>query len=256
MKTPEVHLKSARIPVNGYSIHTRIAIDLAPQEAETIVLVHGLSVSSGYMVPTAKQLAPYYRVYAPDLPGYGKSTRPKHILKVSELADALAAWMRAMELPASTLLGNSLGCQIIADFAPRYPELIKRAIFVGPTMDPRARTIHQEAFRLFLDMFCEPVSFYPVLVGEYSEAGLRRTIRTLRSAFQDRMEQRLPHVQVPTLVMRGEKDPIVPQRWLEEVQRLLPDSRLVVIPGAGHAVNFNSPEQLAEVTRKFMAGEL
>ena len=256
MNTTEVQLKSVRIPTNGFSIYARIAIDEAPRDAETIVLVHGLSVSSGYMVPTAKQLAPSYRVYAPDLPGYGKSSKPKHILSVPELADALASWMRAMELPRATLLGNSLGCQILVDFALRYPELMQRAILVGPTMDPRARTIHQEAFRLFLDMLHEPPSFYPILVGEYIQAGLRRTIRTLRAAFQDRMEQHLPRVQVPTLVTRGEHDPIVPQRWVEEIHRLLPHSTLVVIPGAGHAVNFNSPEKLAGVVREFMAAEL
>src|SRR5579884_1920612 len=252
MNEPDSQLKSIWTTIHGLKMHGRVAVEPAPASDEVIVLVHGLSVSSGYMVPTAKELAPYYHVYAPDLPGYGKSEKPRHILTVPEMADTLAAWMKTLDLPPATLLGNSLGCQTIVDFARRYPQYTKRLILVGPTMDPQARTIHQEAFRLMRDMLVEPLSFYPVVTREYLAAGLRRTIHTLLYAFRDPIEQHLPYIHVPTLVLRGEKDPIVPQRWVEEVNRLLPNSRLVVIPGAAHAVNYNSPKMLGRAIREFM----
>src|SRR5689334_15898249 len=91
-------LESKWTIVNGLSMHARISVDVVPAQKLPIVLVHGLSVSSGYMVPTAVHLAPYYRVYAPDLPGYGKSTKPSHILTVSELSNALGAWMQTIGL--------------------------------------------------------------------------------------------------------------------------------------------------------------
>lgn len=239
--------------MNGLSMHTRLAIGPASPTAGAVVLVHGLSVSSGYMVPTAVQLAPYYRVYAPDLPGFGKSARPSHILSVPELADALAAWMQVMGLPSAILLGNSLGCQIIVHLALQYPERITHAVLVGPTMDPKARTLHQAALRLVLDARGEPLSYLPVLLREYLAAGLPRTIRTLQYAFADNMEEHLPRMHVPTLIVRGSRDPIVSQNWAEEVQRLLPDSQLVVMPGVGHAVNFNAPEQLVQSVRSFLS---
>lgn len=246
-------LKSVWTNVNGVSMHARLSETPALASEPTVVLVHGLAVSSGYMVPTALHLAPYYRVYAPDLPGFGKSAKPAHILTIPELADALADWMEVMGLPPAVLLGNSLGCQVIVDFALRYPERITHAVLVGPTMDPQARTIHQEAFRVTLNIFREPPSFLPVAGREYLAAGLRRTIRTLKYAFADRMEEHLPRVQVPTLIVRGARDPIVPQRWVEEAQRLLPDSQLVVLGGAAHAVNFNSPEKLVNSVRSFLS---
>ena len=101
-------------------------------------------------------------------------------------------------------------------------------------------------------MLREPLSLVPVLTREYLAAGLRRTIRTLQYAFEDRMEEHLPHIQAPTLVVRGAKDPVVRQRWVEEVHQLLPKSKLVVIEGAAHVVNFSSPEQLVRVVREFM----
>lgn len=80
-----------------------------------MVLVHGLVVSSRYMVPTLERLAPYHRVYAPDLPGFGKSDKPPRVLNVAELSDSLVAWMEKIGLKSAALVGNSFGCQIIAD---------------------------------------------------------------------------------------------------------------------------------------------
>jgi len=246
-------LKRKRImTTNGLSMYTRFSIEPMPTNAPTVVLVHGLSVSSGYMMPTAVRLAPYYHVYLPDLPGFGRSAKPSHILNVTELADALAAWMQTMELPSATFLGNSMGCQVIVNFALRYPQCIERAILVSPTMDPKARTIHQEARRLLSDTPCEPLHFLPVLLREYALAGIHRTIRTLQYAFEDPMEEHLPSVHVPTLVVRGSRDPIVPQDWVEKVNHLLPNSQLVVVQGAGHAVNFNSPDRLVHLVRSFL----
>ncbi|MDQ3880940.1 MAG: alpha/beta hydrolase, partial [Chloroflexota bacterium] len=64
--------------------------------------------------------------------------------------------------------------------------------------------------------------------------------------------RKLPCVRVPTLVVRGGRDPIVPQAWAEEVARLLPRGRLVVIPGAAHAVNHDAPAALARVVLPFL----
>ena len=234
-------------------MYTRVSREVIPAPTTDIVLVHGLSVSSGYMMPTAIRLAPWYRVWLPDLPGFGRSAKPPHIFNVTELANALVAWMQAVGLDSATFLGNSLGCQVIVNLAVHYPERITHAILVGPTMDPKAHTIHQEAGRLLRDAACEPLHFLPVLLREYLIAGIPRTIRTLQYAFEDPMEEHLPQVHVPTLVVRGARDPIVPQEWAEKVHQLIPSSQFVTIPGAGHAVNFNSPERLVSLVRSFLS---
>jgi pimeloyl-ACP methyl ester carboxylesterase len=77
-------------------------------------------------------------------------------------------------------------------------------------------------------------------------------IATFRHALRDRIEDKLPHLDVPTLVVRGARDPIAPQRWVEEAARLLPQGRLVVVPGAAHTMNFTSPDALARVVRPFV----
>ena len=105
-----------------------------------MVLVHGLGLSGRYMLPVAGQLARRYPVYLPDLPGFGNSAKPARALDVPGLAEALAEWIRAVRLPPVALLGNSFGCQIIADLAARHPGLVERAVLQGPTTPPKDRS--------------------------------------------------------------------------------------------------------------------
>jgi pimeloyl-ACP methyl ester carboxylesterase len=58
---------------------------------------------------------------------------------------------------------------------------------------------------------------------------------------------------VPTLVVRGSRDPIVPQRWVEEVVTLLPDGELAVIENGTHATNYSTPDALSQIASAFIA---
>jgi len=206
------------------------------------------------MVPVAELLAPYHHVYAPDLPGFGKSEKPTHALSLVELTDALAGWTWAIGLEDAAFLGNSFGCQITADLALRYPELVERVVLQGPTMDPQGRTARQQVVRWLRNSRQEPLSHGLISAREYPRCGFRRLIKTFRYALEDRIEEKLPHVRVPALVVRGSRDPIVPQRWAEEATRLLPDGRLALIPGAPHTVIYDAPQERANVVLPFLSG--
>jgi 2-hydroxy-6-oxonona-2,4-dienedioate hydrolase len=238
--------------VGGYRMYARVASTPIAREP-AIVLAHGYGVSSRYMVPVARYLAPYYHVYAPDLPGYGRSSRPRRVLDVPALADALVAWMAAWRLERAVLLANSFGCQIVTELAVRRPELAAALVLVGPTTDPTARTPWQQAWGMAKDMLREPAPLWPPLARDYLSFGPRRAVVTLRDMLRDRIEERLPQVQAPTLVVRGARDAIVSAAWAAEVARCLPDARLVTIPGAAHAVNFNAPLELTRVVREFLS---
>src|SRR5581483_8489900 len=237
-------LTSVWATVNGLRMHARLATGLAPPGAKAVVLVHGVGVSSRYMIPTAVRLAPHYRVYAPDLPGFGRSDRPPRLLDIGGLADALAAWLRLAGPGRAALLGNSLGCQVIVDLAVRHPELVERAVLVGSTVDPQARSLLRQIARGALDLLREPISYWPLLAADYLIAGPVWTIRTLRRGVEDPIAEKLSQVRAPTLVVRGSRDPIAPQDWAEEMARRLPRGRLVVLEGAAHAANYTAAEQL------------
>lgn len=245
-------LESQWTLVDGISMHARCSVERVPDDAPSVVLVHGAGVSSRYFMLTAERLAPHYRVYAPDQPGFGKSGKPQRVLDVTGLADALAQWMEARGIEAAALLGNSFGCQIVVEFAVRHPQLIERGILAGPTTDAKARSALQQLWRWWRNGRSEPPSLQGVVLRDYRDAGLRRVLRTFGYAIKDPIEEKLPRVRVPMLVLRGSRDSIVSQEWAEEVTRLLPLGTLMLIPGAAHTVNYNSPTELVRAVRPFL----
>ncbi len=238
--------------VNGLKIHTRISRNQAPTAAMPVVLVHGLGASGRYMIPTAERLAPHHPVFVPDLPGFGASDKPPRALTVPEMADELIAWMSAIGLESAAFLGNSLGCQVIVDLAARYPAHVQRAILVGPTFDTVGRTMPRQILRGCRDLLGEPWSLWWILAGDYFITGTVRMIRVLRYALDDPIERKLHCVQAPTLVVRGSRDPIAPQRWIDEMVEALPAGRSATIPGGTHAANYSAPDQLVELVREFL----
>jgi 2-hydroxy-6-oxonona-2,4-dienedioate hydrolase len=238
-------------PVDGVRMHVRVSERPTTEVSPPVILVHGLVVSGRYMLPTLRHLALSCKVYAPDLPGFGRSEKPPRVLDVAALSDALARWMGAVGLGSAALVGNSLGCQIVADLAARHPELVEWIVLQGPTMDPRARSVPQQIARFLLDAPREPSSLLPIQLRDYLAAGPRRAWRTFVYALENRIEDNLPRVEMPALVVRGSRDPICPQRWAEEAAGLLPRGRLVVVPGAAHTLNFAQPAEFADLIREF-----
>jgi 2-hydroxy-6-oxonona-2,4-dienedioate hydrolase len=239
--------------VDGLKIHTRRST-AAPPGAASLVLVHGLGVSARYLAPTAARLARDFEVIAPELPGFGRSDKPARALDIAQLADVLAAWLPTAGVTRASFLGNSMGCQVIVDMAMRYPHCIDRAILVGPTVDTVDRTFPRQLWRGARDLIHEPWSLLPILAADYFKTGTRRIYRTCRYALADSVERKLPLVEAPCLVVRGSRDPLAPQRWIEEMARLLPNGQSAVISGGTHAANYSAADQLAQLTRDFLAG--
>jgi 2-hydroxy-6-oxonona-2,4-dienedioate hydrolase len=235
-------------------VHARAATGLAPPGAPPAVLVHGVGVSSRYMVPTARELAGFVPTYAPDLPGFGRSAKLRRPLTLPQLAEALSEWIVAVGLRRPTLIGNSFGCQIIAELAVRWPERLGRAVLQGPTVDPAARTWPGQILRWLRNAPHERTSMAPLILLDYWDAGLRRVVTTFNEALRDPIEQKLPLVRAPTLVVRGERDHIVPRAWAEEVVRLLPNGRLATIPGAAHTLNYAAPQPFVRAIVPFLTG--
>lgn len=233
-------------------IHARVVEPPAPGPHPPLVLVHGIAVSSRYMVPAARRLGRRFRVLAPDLPGFGESAKPRRVLGVGELADALAGWTSAAELPPAVLVGNSFGCQVAVRCAVRHPRRVAGVVLVGPTIDPAAPEAWRQIGRWLANAALEPPSLWRVVAGDALASGLVRTAGTFRHALRDPVERWLVEVEVPALVIRGARDRIAPQRWVEEATALLRDASLVVVPGAPHAVNWSAPEALARAITPFV----
>ena len=243
-------IESCYFEVGGLRIHTRVAGGGPP-----VVLVHGYGVSASYMLPLAQSLAPSFSVFAPDLPGYGRSQRPRTPLGIAELAAALAGWLDAARLGCPAFVANSMGCQIVTELAVHLPERVGPMVLVGPTVDPDRRGARHQLLSGLRDAGREPRSLLALVARDDAVFGVGALLATARSALADRIEQRLPLISQPTVVVRGEQDRFVGQVWAERAVALLPRSRLVVVPAEPHAVHYTRPDLLARIVRKLLVEE-
>jgi pimeloyl-ACP methyl ester carboxylesterase len=238
--------------VRGVAIHDRVSL-ATPAGPLPVVLLHGLAVSHRYLMPLAGRLAGQHQVHVVDLPGFGLSGGPGRVLDVAGHADHLAAWLEAAGLGPVAVLGNSFGCQVAVDLAVRHPGRTRCLVLVGPTVDPGARTATRQVLRWLLDTTREDPLQLPILLRDVRDAGPHRVVGTLRHALRDPIEDKLPLVEVPALVTRGSREPIVPTAWARTAARLLPRGEHAVVAGAPHNANYSAADQLAELVLAFLA---
>ena len=96
-----------------------------------------------YLLPTAERLAGEFHTLVPDLPGFGRSGKPREPLDVPELAHAAAAFLDDRGIDRVTLVGNSMGCAVICEFAHHYPERLERAVLVAPAGGLHNQPLHR-----------------------------------------------------------------------------------------------------------------
>lgn len=249
VRAAPVVLRSTYVDVAGIPVHT-----VAGGTGTPVVLVHGFGVSGEYMLPLARVLARGHATYVPDLPGNGKSGRPPERWGIAAMADVLGEWLDAVGLHAPVLVANSLGCQVATELAVRRPSSVGGLVLIGPTIDPSRRGARRQLFSVARDAANEP---FAVLAGAAREnshtVDVRIPLVVARSALADRIEERLPRITQPAVVVYGERDGFIGRDWAERAASLLPHGRLVVVPGAPHAVHFTRPELIAELVQDLEA---
>ncbi|WP_076261354.1 alpha/beta fold hydrolase [Intrasporangium flavum] len=242
--------------VDGVRVFYRESVGPRP-EGTSMVHLHGFGLSGRYLLPTAERLAGQFHTLVPDLPGFGRSGRARGSPGVTELADAAASFVEDRGLGSVTLVGNSMGCAVICEFAHRHPDRLERAVLVAPAGGLHNQPMHRAIRQLARDGVREPARLVPVAVPDYLRYGVPSTVRMFRALTRYPALERLLELRVPTLVVVGSADPLMPDpRRIQQIaERIDNEVLLVVIHGAAHAVNFSHPGELANVIRQFMADE-
>jgi pimeloyl-ACP methyl ester carboxylesterase len=231
-------------------MHTR-----AGGSGPPVVLVHGFGVSGRYLLPLAEVLSECFSAYVPDLPGHGRSERPKVSHGIGEHTDALSRWLDEVGLERPAFVANSMGCQIVTELAVRQPDRVGPLVLAGPTVDPEKRGGPRQIFAGMRATGREPMSLVALAARDGAVHDLRGLREAARSALSDRMEDRLPLIDQPAVVVHGERDAFVSLGWAELVASLLPRGRLVVVPGQPHAVPYTNPQLVAGIVDELIAEE-
>jgi pimeloyl-ACP methyl ester carboxylesterase len=225
--------------------------------ARVMLHLHGFAISGRYMVPTAELLADEFRTLVPDLPGFGRSVDPDHGLSIPELADSAAAFLDEVGVERATVLGNSLGCAVLASFAHRHPDRMDRAIMVSPAGGRHSQPLLRAVVQLGMDAPREPLSMAAVAGPDYLRFGVIPTFHLFREMMRFPAMTRLLELQARTLIVVGSRDPLMPpvDRFRKGAALMRADTTVVYIKDAAHAVNYSHPRELAAVVRQFMDDE-
>jgi len=237
--------------VRGARLHMYAGGDGSP-----VVLVHGFAVSSLYMLPLARALASSHFVHTVDLPGHGRSGTLRRSPSIESFADALGDWVEVVGLDRPAFIANSMGCQVVTDLAVRRPETVGPLVLIGPSVDPHRRSARHQLMSAVRDLGHEPISLIARSAGEEVRVARISTLVPLaRSAIADRIEDRLPMIEQPTVIVRGSEDGFAGADWVQHAVDLLPHGQLVVVEGEAHAVHYTRPDLVARIVCEFVGDE-
>lgn len=211
----------------------------------TVVLVHGIGVSRRYFARLHGVLAARARVVSVDLPGFGGMPKPGRDVDVPTMAGALGEALDSLGTGPVVLVGHSMGAQWVVELALQRPELVSLVVAIGPVADHRHRTPTAQARALLVDGLREPPSGNAVILSDYVRAGPAWYLVQLRHMIGYPLERAVERLEVPLLVIRGERDPIAGLRWSRELRDRAPRARLVHVPGHPHAVQHTAPRAVA-----------
>src|SRR3989344_4687460 len=260
-------MREQTLDIGGIPVHYKIA-----GEGPAILILHGWGSSSASWVKVQEMLAAKgYRVVVPDLPGFGKTPAPSTIWGVEEYANFVNNFLDLLTLKVNKsqkfiLVGHSFGGQTAIQFAVQHPEKLEKLVLIAAAGVRRTPGV----FKKLVMGVAKLVSFLLYLVpfedlrnniknAMYMVIRRRDYIRTqgvMRDVFKKVITQDLTakfsKISVPTLLIWGDKDEMTPVQDAYLMQELIPNSKLEIIEGAKHALNFQAPEVLAQKMLEFL----
>jgi pimeloyl-ACP methyl ester carboxylesterase len=247
-------VRSTLTEVGPHRVHS---VELGQGE-EQVILIHGLAGSAVWWRRNVRTLCSHYRVLIPDLIGFGKTRRAGRLPNLPGVATVLREWMGALELDHAHVVGHSMGGQVALHLTAGYPACIHRLVLVDSAGIPRPLT-PVEVGRFALAM--APPStwgdprFLSTIVSDALTAGPRTLAHALWHIVGDDVGPLLPRIRVPTLIVWGENDRLVPLWHATEFRERIPGARLAVIPGAAHNPMVDRPSEFNDVVLRFLRGE-
>ncbi|MCW4457135.1 alpha/beta hydrolase [Microbacterium sp. MPKO10] len=211
------------------------------------VLVHGIGMGHRYWSEFAEALGRTGRVFALDLPGFGDAPEPDEPLDIAASGDLIAEIVAHEGLQRSVLVGHSMGTEIVVEAAARHPEFADRVVLIAPTVNPRERTAAKQAVRMLQDVSMSKPKVMALGLMYYLKAGPRWYVKKLGTMLEHHVEDSLPKVTAPVLVLRGRTDTVVPDYWARDVTRLVPDGRYIEVDGHGHEAMITGGVQIAKL---------
>ena len=267
--------KNAYVSALGVNMHYQ---DTGPSKnVIPILFLHGFGSSLQTWDTWAQALSDDYRVISVDLPGFGLTGEdPSGIYTDQRSVEVLEAFLKALQIPKVVLVGNSMGGKFAWQFAARYPNQVAKLVLISPDGYaspgieygkkpdvPAIADLYRYFFsKTFLAMNLEPAYANPkalndALVNRYYDLmlapGVRGAIlaRMQQTVLQDPVPS-LASIQVPTLLIWGEKDAFIPISNSNDYLKIMPNVKRVSLPNIGHLPQEEQPSIGLAALKEFL----
>jgi pimeloyl-ACP methyl ester carboxylesterase len=280
---PMTESSSQQIELHGHAVtYHRVG------EGPAVVLIHGITSSSRTWRSVMPALAERYTVIAPDLLGHGRSAKPRGDYSLGAYASGIRDLLVALEVPRATIVGHSLGGGVAMQFAYQFPDRIERLVLVDSgglggevSLMLRAATLPGAEYVIPV-LASSPVrSAGAAVASVLSRVGLRASadVRGLAEGFEsladadarrafvhtarsvidpagqrvDASDRLYLSEHIPSLIVWGERDRMIPVQHGHDAHALMPHSRLQTFPNAGHFPFNDDPARFVELLHDFIA---
>jgi pimeloyl-ACP methyl ester carboxylesterase len=271
------------VSIHGYTVSYR-----GGGSGPVVVLIHGMAGSSWTWEPILDELAEHCTVVAPDLMGHGDSDKPRGDYSLGAHASGIRDLMIALGHDRATIVGQSFGGGVAMQFAYQYPDRCERLVLVasgglGQEVALLLRALTLPGVEHLLPIACnthvrgagdavtgllDRIGLRPVPVvaemwrsfASLSDAETREAFAHTLRAVVDLHGQRVSAsdklylaADVPTLIVWGDRDPIIPLQHGITAHEAIPGSRLEIFEGVGHYPHCEQPQRFVDVLVDFLA---
>jgi pimeloyl-ACP methyl ester carboxylesterase len=262
-------------PIKSIELPNKVRLPYVEQGESSgvpVLLLHGYADSWRSFELLLPHLPESIRAFALTQRGHGDASRPQDGYRVDDFAADLVAFMDALDLEAAVIVGGSSGGLVARRFAIDYPERTLGLALLGSPFTLRGKPRVQELWDSTVSKLTDPID--PGFVREFQQSTLVQPVpqafldsmvqeslkvpaRVWRATFEgllvDDSSGELDRIGAPTLIVWGDQDVIIPHSDQEALAAIL-GSRLVVYPGAGHALYWEQPVRVASDLVAFVTG--
>ncbi len=238
---------------------------------KTIVLLHGLGASAERWEFVIPEFSKHYRVIVPDLIGFGQSDKPLVDYTTEFFSDFLSNFLQKLGITRTNIIGSSLGGQITAVFTSQHQEIIENLVLVSPSGVMKHSTPALDAYvmaALYPDMDLAKNAF------EMMSGSSRQINQKIIESFVERMKlpnakmafmstllglrnaeiitKLLTKISIPTLIIWGEDDPVIPIKYADDFVSSIQDCRFFMMNKCGHTPYVDDPQKFTKLVLDFL----
>jgi len=236
-------------------------------DGQPILILHGWGASSSSWERVQEILANNnYKVFCPDLPGFGKTDSPKEAWGVSDYVDWVLEFTKSQNLKDFVLIGHSFGGRISIKFANYYPKKVKFLILcdsaglkIKPSFGRRIILTFVGFFKLifgitFFSKIKEEMKnllLFAIPNTDYAKAS-KIMKEVMKRVLEENLFIYLNEIKSKTLIVWGKKDKLVPVEHAYVFKKEIQDSQLEIIPNVGHSPHLKVPKKFSDIILDFL----